>query len=111
MPRSNHGGTDLRYAICIGINSYASSAQLYPLEYAEKDARAMYEVLLQRGFVAEHCCLLLGSEATTQAIHDVLEDLLLNKPKTNDLVLFYFAGHGVLLPQPGEDNDETVSDV
>src|ERR1700680_4371689 len=107
MAGSSREETDLRYALCIGINSYASSAQQLPLRYAENDAQAMYEVLLQRGFAQEHCRLLLGTEATTQAIQDALLELLLNKPKRNDLVLFYFAGHGVPISSPDDDDDET----
>jgi hypothetical protein len=89
--------TKNRYAICVGINQYAASAQVSDLRYAEQDAQALYTLLLQHGFEEENCRLLLGSEATLGAIYQALEGFVLTKPDRDDLVLFFFAGHGVPL--------------
>jgi hypothetical protein len=89
--------TKNRYAICVGINQYAASAQVFDLRYAEQDAQALYTLLLQHGFEKANSRLLLGSEATLDAIYQALEEFVLTKPDRDDLVLFFFAGHGVPL--------------
>jgi tetratricopeptide (TPR) repeat protein len=95
-----------RYAVCVGINQYSPSALLpQHLHYAEADAKLVYDLLRQHDFAEEHCCLLTGTEATTQAIEDALKTLLLTKARSDDLVIFYFAGHGVLIRQPDEEEE------
>jgi len=100
------------YAICVGINNYQDQA-LSPLRCAENDAQAMYDLLLARGFPKDHCCLLLGEQATTEAIYSALKMFVLTKPKKHDLILFYFAGHGlpICLPDDEEDESELASEV
>src|SRR5438094_333147 len=98
--------TKNRYAISVGVNSYAHLDHIMPLHYAEEDARAMYALLLCHGFTEENCRLLLGEQATTEAIQQALTTFLLTKPRRDDLVVFYFAGHGVPVSIPEEDEDE-----
>lgn len=99
------------YALCIGINNY-DAPQLSELHCAENDAQAMYDIFLQWGFPSENCCLLKGQEATTSTISDALKNFILTRPKKNDLVIFYFAGHGVPISEPvSDDDDEPRSDV
>ena len=85
--------TQNRYAICIGINTYAPQAVLGALQYAEADAQAMDTFLGQRGFPDHHRRLLLGANATLDAINAALAEIIRNTAQENDLVLFYFAGH------------------
>jgi len=92
MVKSTH--TENRYAVCIGINVYAPSAGLSALRHAEDDARAMDIQLAQLGFTDDNRKLLLGKAATLEAINAALEECILDRPHENDLVLFYFAGHG-----------------
>jgi tetratricopeptide (TPR) repeat protein len=103
--------TKKRYAVCIGINHYRDSQDIPTLRYAEKDAQAVYDLLLQRGFAQEDCRLLLGSQATQQAIHDALKTVVLDKPRKEDLVLFYFAGHGIPISLEDDEEDDVLSDV
>ena len=103
--------TKKRYAVCIGINHYRDSQDIPALRYAEKDAQAVYELILQRGFAQEDCRLLLGSQATQQAIHDALKTVVLDKPRKEDLVLFYFAGHGIPISLEDDEEDDALSDV
>ncbi|NWJ97788.1 MAG: caspase family protein [Chloroflexi bacterium] len=97
------GPTENRYALCIGINQ---AGTLSPLKFAENDAEALHALLLQKGFAAENCKLLLGADATTQNINIALKEFIGGKPKRNDLVLFYFAGHGE--PLEGEDEETDI---
>src|SRR5436309_2989315 len=79
MPKPPISETKGRYAICIGINRYDPMAQLPDLHYAENDACMLHTSLLQKGFAPEHCCLLIGTEATLEAIQDALETFVLTK--------------------------------
>ncbi len=92
MVKSTH--TENRYAVCIGINAYAPSAGLGALCHAEDDARAVDAQLARLGFTDDNRKLLLGKSATLEAINAALEECILDRPHENDLVLFYFAGHG-----------------
>ena len=98
--------TKNRYAICVGVNSYAHLDRILPLRYAEDDARAVHTLLLCHGFTEENCRLLLGEQATGEAIQQALTTFLLTKPRRDDLVVFYFAGHGVPVSIPEEDEEE-----
>jgi hypothetical protein len=89
MPRDTR--TDKRYSICIGINDYAPETGLAPLSCAENDATAMDAMLGKLGF--EHRTLLLGQDATLANMDQVLGDTIFNRAKTNDLIVFFFAGH------------------
>jgi uncharacterized caspase-like protein len=104
MPPSSITETQNRYAVCVGINHYHSLETVPSLSCAENDAKAIHDLLLRKGFDKEHCHLLLGAEATLEAIQDALTSVLLTKARKDDLVLFYFAGHG--LPISVEDEDE-----
>jgi uncharacterized caspase-like protein len=93
MPSSTH--TEKRYAVCVGINTYADTAALAPLHAAEENATQFDQVLHDLGFPVENRCLLRGSQATVDAINEALDEFILDRPEPNDLVVFYFAGHGV----------------
>ena len=114
MSTSSSLETKNRYAVCVGINRYQVRDQLMPLRYAEQDAEDIYALLLAHGFSKEQCCLLLGEEATWEAIRQALTTLLLTKARKDDLVIFYFAGHGVPISLNDEDEEaeqEPQSDV
>ena len=103
--------TKKHYAVCIGINQYVDSQEIPDLRYAEKDAQAVYDLLLQRGFAQEDCRLLLGPQATQQAIQDALKVVVLDNPRKDDLVLFYFAGHGMPISLEDDEEGDVLSDV
>lgn len=105
--------TERLYALCIGINHCPTSARLAnrPLEYAEKDATALYELLCRIGLSIERGVLLTGKQATLQTINETLRELLLNRARRNDLVLFYFAGHSLPLLIQDEDEETEHSEV
>jgi hypothetical protein len=88
-----------RWAIVIGANNYTHFG---PLKYANKDAKAFAACLTDSyGFTKDNVRLLTDdsdSKSTPTAgnilgeLETVLADPTLSK---NDLVVFYFAGHGV----------------
>ncbi len=81
-------GVDLgkSYALVIGNNSYRN---LRPLNFAENDARRVYETLISSyGYQAE-----LLTDATAADIFKHFDELA-TRLKPNDSLVIYFAGHG-----------------
>jgi len=115
MSTSSSLETKNRYAVCVGINRYQVRDQLIPfLRYAEQDAKDVYALLIGHEFSKEHSYLLVGEEATWEAIQQALTTLLLTKARRDDLVIFYFAGHGVPISINDEDEEaeqEPQSDI
>ena len=84
-----------RYALVIGINDYSRTG-LGDLRFSESDARAMRDVLVEHGgFPADHVRLMLGEEATAEAIVLYLAGLTnrTSYPDADTFVLYY-SGHG-----------------
>ena len=87
-----------KWAVLIGIDSYHES--LGSLKYAGADCRRLKEILTgnKLGFDEEHVLLLDDLQAgdrkpTFANIHSWLSSYFA-QPGEDDLVLFYFAGHG-----------------
>ncbi|WYL96064.1 MAG: SUMF1/EgtB/PvdO family nonheme iron enzyme [Gloeotrichia echinulata IR180] len=82
-----------KIALLIGISEYEPG--LTPLPSAVKDVEAMRRVLVNPdmgGFAAEDVTVLKNSQR--QEIAEAIEELY-TKCQKDDLVLFYFSGHGV----------------
>ena len=81
------------YAVIAGISSYASKG-IPSLRFANKDAEAFYNYLRTDNNVPEdHIKLLVNEEATTASVYSALSWLSEVAAK-DDLVYFYFSGHG-----------------
>lgn len=91
----------MRTAIVIGINRYDDPA-FADLSYAQRDAEAMRDVLLDPalgGF--DEVRVLVGEEETTQAHILATVGRVGNRTQRRDSLLVYFSGHGTLhIPQP-----------
>ncbi len=90
-----------RYALIVGIDYYNDTNHFIPLSFAQADARALYELLIdpeRGGWQPENVVLLVGESATRDELESHLRDLFLVRAQPNDLVLFYFAGHAFLDP-------------
>jgi len=112
MPKPPIAETNNCYAVCVGINQYCSSAQVRDLHCAEKDAEALYDLLLRKGFAKDNCLLILGTEATQETVYDALKTFVLTKPRSDDLIIFYFAGHGLPISISNDEEDADLqSDV
>ncbi|MCL1490129.1 MAG: SUMF1/EgtB/PvdO family nonheme iron enzyme [Pseudanabaena sp. Salubria-1] len=82
-----------RYALLVGISNY--NADLNPLPSAVKDVEALRQVLIDPeigGFAESDVTVLKNSERIL--IETAIYQLFANR-KTEDLLLFYFSGHGV----------------
>ncbi len=93
--------TGEKYAVVIGISKFKNSLAGIPnLKYADKDAAA-FEHFLESpaggSFPRENIKTLYDEEATSQSIRSALLTFL-TKPRPQDLVVIYFAGHGAADP-------------
>jgi len=90
-----------KYALIIGISKYKNNLRsIQNLEFADVDARAIYEFLQKPaagGFAREDMLLLSNEQATHARIRDALTSFI-SKPEANDLLVIFFAGHGA--PDP-----------
>lgn len=95
QPGANSITTGNTYAVVIGISSYETPG-IGRLDYAHRDAQEFAKFLQSKagGDVPEsNVRLLVNEEATYAAIYDALY-WLMDTCKKNDLVYFYFSGHG-----------------
>ena len=92
------------YAVVAGIATYAALPAKSQLHFSERDAEAIYSILISPeggNFHAENVHRLIGSKATLANLRHELEDWLPSVAKEGDRVLIYFAGHGFVYPQNG----------
>jgi WD40 repeat protein len=90
-----------RYALIVGIDHYNDMQHFIPLRFAQTDARALYELLIDAergGWKPEEVIFLSGDAATRDEIESQLRELCLVRAQASDLVVFYFAGHAFLDP-------------
>lgn len=95
-----------RWAVVIGISRYADSS-IRGLDYADADAKAFYDFLRSDragdgGFAQDHIELLVNADATYERIRTGLRTFL-RSATDDDLVVIYFAGHGVADPDHLEE--------
>ena len=100
------------FAVCIGVNGYKTGSGFGPLDYAGSDAIAVAQALLEHcGFdqvalitdatvpkeLADkyHDQLIVEPKTTREAIEGKARKFFLQSTNNDDVVLFYFAGHGM----------------
>lgn len=84
-----------RWAVIVGINQCGYNFDLPSLRYAERDARAVHDVIADRGigtFEEEDVDLLVGENVTWKAVKRRLRDRVMSS-EPSDVLLMYFAGH------------------
>jgi len=89
-----------KYAVVIGISKFKNSSGIPNLRYGSKDAAAFQQFLQSPAggsFPRENIKTLFDEEATSQNIRSALLTFL-TKPRPQDLVVIYFAGHGAADP-------------
>ncbi len=93
-------GTGKRWAVVVGINNYIDDQSYGNLQVCVQDATALSQQLCKSDFKAENIRLLTNSmiphqQPLRENIFQAL-DLLAGMTKPNDLLLFYFSGHGLV---------------
>lgn len=108
-----------KYALVIGISQYKNNLKgIRNLEYADADARSIYDFLQQPeagGFSREDMLFLANEQATIAQMRLALTNFIA-KPSENDLLLIFVAGHGAPDPSAPQNlyviaHDTSVSDM
>jgi hypothetical protein len=108
-----------KYALVIGISQYKNNLRgIRNLEYADVDARSIYNFLQQPEagrFSRDDMLILANEQATIAQIRQALTSFI-SKPSANDLLLIFIAGHGAPDPSAPHNlyviaHDTTVSDM
>ena len=92
------------YAVVIGVGKYPHLPPDKQLDYAESDAEAVARVLLSGeggNIQPENMRKLTGRDATRARIEETLEKWLPAVAKSEDRVIVYFSGHGIVTPSGG----------
>lgn len=93
-----------RLGLIIGINSYQDAA-FQPLQYAETDARALAQWLVNAkggNWSPSDVQHVQGVYATRELVETLIIQTCVNVSEPGDLVLIYFAGHGFLDERTGD---------
>ncbi|MEO2006051.1 MAG: caspase family protein, partial [Candidatus Poribacteria bacterium] len=95
------------YALLVGINDYRSMS-FRDLRFAEGDAESMREMFTHyMGIKEENAKILLGKEATRRNVALAIKGWLTEKASSpDDIVFFYFSGHGTYAIDDGDDEDD-----
>jgi hypothetical protein len=99
---------DKKYALLIGVNAY-DNANFTNLYYAERDVAELAKILTAQRY---EVVLLSGTEGKRDASRrptreNILKhiDIVLDKCKRQDMILFAFAGHGVQFKEDPKDKE------
>ncbi len=102
-----------KLALLIGINDYRRTG--YPSLFGcHNDAGIMKQLLIGKyDFEPENIRTLLDSQATRATIIQVFQDHLIGKANRNDIIVFYYSGHGSQIKDDSGDErldgkDETI---
>ncbi|MBI1733614.1 MAG: caspase family protein [Candidatus Rokubacteria bacterium] len=95
-----------RYAVIVGAGTYEQST-LPAAPVAERDAQALYDLLVTKGgYKTENVQFLTGPKATLRAVNQALGVWLYRRASKDDSVLVYFAGRGAPEVDPtGRERD------
>ena len=88
-----------QYALIVGIDHYADAPHFSPLSFAQADAHALYQFLIDPeggGWQEEDVVYLEDARASRDELESQLRELFLVRAQSDDLILFYFAGYAFL---------------
>jgi len=89
-------------AVIVGVSAYKNLKN--QLQYAHADAISFYKMLTAiDGVNKENITMLLNEQAKREQVMLALKTMLINLADSNDLLIFYFAGHGDIEPEIPDD--------
>ena len=107
-----------KYALLVGVDDYAPKGEhdfrmtgISDLYSCETDVYLMRDVLVgEYGFAESNVRVLLslheGQEATGANIKQAFDEHLVAQAGPDDIVVFYFSGHGTKIEDTSEDEAE-----
>jgi hypothetical protein len=89
-------GMGNRWAVLVGVNEYADKNNYGRLQVCVKDTQAIRDRLLASGYEAGRLRLLIDGGAEPPTRNNIIAALqsVANATNENDLLLFYYSGHG-----------------
>lgn len=97
------------WAVVVGISAYKDS-RIPDLQYADADARAVYDFLTKELYVdSSHVWLFLNEEATLTKVKTALGVKLKANARDRDQVIIYFSGHGSVEPNSASPDPDGLS--
>ncbi|WP_298379937.1 caspase family protein [Azospirillum sp.] len=104
-------GGQRRLALIVGVGRFRDSVvDVRALKGPDHDAGQINTLLTSPrgyGFPKENVCVLTGEDATLANVRTAFQRLLTGRAQPGDMAVFYFAGHGVQIPdQPGGDETD-----
>src|SRR5262249_36787579 len=87
------------WAVVVGVSNYKNLSQQEQLEFADRDAESFSTFLRSPnggGFPSSQLTLLVNQNATLSAIRSALGTTLPRSVEPDDMVVIFFAGHGVV---------------
>ncbi|GMR11892.1 MAG: hypothetical protein BMS9Abin29_0077 [Gemmatimonadota bacterium] len=103
-----------RWALIIGINDYVNfdDEEGGDLPGAERDALAVRDVLVSRGYVEpENILMLLSLDATRANIEAGLTEWLPQRARPGDQITVFYAGHGSQMWDESGDEDDGLDET
>lgn len=89
-------GTGASWAVLVGVNEYEDAIHYGKLQVCEQDVAVVRERLITGGFDSRRVHLLTDHTDRAPTRANILESFqsVANATETNDLLLFYYSGHG-----------------
>lgn len=100
---SNKDGKTEQWAIIVGTRW---EDPFFGTKFSTRTAKTMYRVLLRHNWKQENIRLLLEEEATKKNISESFTWINKQGADEDDIVLFFFSGHGLYYPEDQEPYDE-----
>ncbi|MCW8928909.1 MAG: caspase family protein [Gammaproteobacteria bacterium] len=102
-----------RIALILGVSQYKSE-KINDLKGASADAKRFYQLLTDEAgfqFPKENVCMLLDSDANKKAVINAFQERLIKTAKKNDIVVFYYAGHGSQITDKNNDEPDNMDET
>ncbi|MEW6497497.1 MAG: caspase family protein [Cyanobacteriota bacterium] len=93
-----------KLALLVGINDYADSGRLAPLQGCITDVELQQQLLIHRfGFNPIDILTLTNAQATRQGILEAFEEHLIQQAQPGDVIVFHFSGYSCFVADPDCD--------
>ncbi len=102
-----------RIALIIGVGQYKSE-KINDLKGSTADAKRFYKLLTDKAgfqFPKENVCLLLDKDANKKAVINAFQERLIKTAEKDDIVVFYYAGHGSQTTDKNNDEPDNMDET
>ncbi len=102
-----------RIALIIGVGQYKKES-ISDLPGPPEDAKRFYALLTDNNsyqFPAQNVCLLLDEQATKNNVISAFKKKLIAPAKKDDIVVFYYAGHGSQMTDLNQDEADNMDET